>query len=181
MNQAKGLYPILLVIVAIAISYFFTYPQWGGLSVNKASLAVAEQQNSRLKDSEAQLNSFLNDYRSNAEVREKAGKALPLKKSEVESLLANLDKFAADSGISVDSTAFTEAGQASGVRASLYQLTYVEVNMAVSGSYPSFRAFLMNLENSLRIFDIHNLNILSGNGESGTLDYRIVARIYYQK
>jgi len=183
MNQIRGFAPLLFVVLTIIGGYFFTYPQWSNLSENKTSLVQIQEENAKLKKSETDLNTFLSEYRSKQNQSDFAGKILPLKKPELESFLANLDSFATSSGVSLSSASFADQGlgtSAVSTKSTDYQIAYVDVTMSASGSYPSFRAFISQLENSLRLMDILTVSIVNGNDPS-KLEYKFIGRVYYQK
>lgn len=57
------------------------------------------------------------------------------------------------------------------------------VDMSVRGSYESFKDFLKELENSLRLFDMETITFsspgASGEGESNNIRFNLVFRTYY--
>ncbi len=171
----------MIVLIAIG-AYFFTYPQWTNLGENKLILEQAQEENTTLKKQEMEITNFLNSYRSQKSQTDFAGKILPLKRPELESVLSNLESFASASGVSLASAGFTDQGvnQLTANKLSDYQITYVEMSLAASGSYPSYRAFLSQLENNLRLMDVININIIN-NDDSTKLEYKLIARVYYQK
>lgn len=181
MNQYKGAAPILLVIVAIICGYFFTYPQWTELGDHNLQLEQAQKQNDALKQSEAEMDNFLKQYRTFGTQALEANKVLPLKKSEMQNIVANIGRFAASSGLSLSGATIEEPD------ASKYNensIAYADLTVSSSGTYPSYRAFLQQLENSLRIFDVYQVNLTTSQEEgssSDILQIQMIVRIYYQK
>jgi hypothetical protein len=179
MNQFKGFIPLLMGVIAIIAGYFFTYPQWTDLSTNRASLAAAEAENARVKEAEAQMQTFLSQYNNSSDKLEGANKVLPLNHGALQDVLGNLDSYATASGISLASVAFADSGTNATKEIAEYTVTYIDLTISASGTYPSYRNFLLQLENSLRLVDIHTINLAAG--ESGNMDLKFVARVYYQK
>jgi Tfp pilus assembly protein PilO len=181
MNQLRGFAPILLVLIIVAAAYFFTYPQYTSLQQTKGVLATEQEKNKSLKAAEADMNHFLSEYKSNNGRYDQASKILPLKKSELDNVLANLDNYANISGVTLSGVTFTDQSTdaTTTTKVADYQITYVQMNIAALGTYPSFRAFLTQLENSLRIMDISKIDLAST--ETDALDYKMTARVYYQK
>ena len=125
------------------------------------------------------MSSFLRTYQGMSEQVTTANKILPPKKSDIQSVLANLSQYAASSGVVLAGMTFSDSATSNQVaKAAPYQINYIEISMSASGTYPSFRAFLTQLENSMRIVDIHSIDL----GSTGTanLEYKMVARVYYQ-
>jgi Tfp pilus assembly protein PilO len=181
MNQIKGFAPVVICLLILAAGYFFAYPQWTALSDNRAALAVQQQTNDSLKKSQADLSTFLSQYRSMSDKVEIANKILPPKKSEIQDVLSNLSRYAADSGISLAGVSFSDSAESAAntsVKPADYQINYIEMNISASGSYASFRVFLQELENSLRVMDIHSVELDSN--ETQNLEFKFVARVYYQ-
>jgi Tfp pilus assembly protein PilO len=180
MNQIKGFTPVIVVLLILAAAYFFTYPQWTSLSSNKDALALEQQTNAGLKKSEADMSTFLNQYRSMAGKVEVADKILPPNKSDIQDVLSNLSRYASASGVSLAGVSFSDsAASATGAnKPADYQVNYIEMDITASGSYAAFRVFLQQLENSLRVMDIHSVELDSN--ETQNLEFQFVARVYYQ-
>jgi Tfp pilus assembly protein PilO len=179
MKQIKGFAPILLVLIILAAAYFFAYPQWTELGVNRDALAVAEAENQKIKQQEAELDNFLNQYKAFDDELEKANKVLPIKETELHEVLANLDRYAVTSGVSLINLAINEGA----TKATDNTIAYLDLNINATGNYPSFRTFLLQTESSLRITDILSVTLTSSDqeGTGSTLQYLMTMRVYYQK
>ncbi len=183
MNQIRGFAPLIVVLLIGVAGYFFTYPQWTNLGENKTVLEQVQQENETLKKQEQDINTFLSNYRAQKNQTDLAGKILPLRKTEVESVLANLDAFASSSGVSLASAAFNDQSLSQGTNSKLAdnQITYIEISLSAGGTYQSFRSFLAQMENSLRVMDIISINLIKSDDSNPQMDYKLIARAYYQK
>ncbi|HYE22796.1 MAG TPA: type 4a pilus biogenesis protein PilO [Verrucomicrobiae bacterium] len=175
MTHYKGAAPILLLIITIIGGYFFTYPQWTTLGVNRTALAEVQRQNELLKQSEADLQNFVRQHKSMSESSGQANKVLPADSIEIHNVLANLDQFAAASGVNLSNTSFTQDE----TRGTDNAIVFTDISLSFTGSYASFRAFIQQLENSLRIIDVNHINVSVGEGNN--LQFQLSARVYYQK
>ncbi len=175
MNAYKGVVPVLLVVIALGGAYFFTYPQWTELGVNRAALAEVKKANDELKKSEADLQNFVRQYKAMEAERAQASKILPLKRDQMYDVLTNLDKFATTSGVNLSSLGVNEAAD-KGVENSI---TRIELTIEATGSYPSIKAFIMQLDSSLRLMDVDSILVQAQ--ESTTLKVQLNLRTYYQK
>jgi Tfp pilus assembly protein PilO len=177
MNQAKGALPILLLLVAFAAGYFVTYPQWTAYFDSKDQLHQVKDENLKLRDQKAQMDSFLSQYKSLSSEKELANKVLPLKDVEISHFLDSINKMAVNSGMFISAMDFSDPS----VKASEYSITYQDMKISLTGTYPSLRAFLTQLEKHSRLIDVISITASAGEEGSGdNLEFTLHARIYYQ-
>ena len=179
MNYFKGGIPILLIIVAAAGGYFFAYPQWTTRADTIIEYDLLKEKNDQLKKQEQDVNSFVNKYRQSQTEIDKANKILPVKNSDIPTVLANLDKFLTESAMRANNVGLIEDSDKA---AADNTIKYYDVSITTNGTYPALRNFIMLAENHLRLFDILSLNIDSNETSSTSeSDIELMIRVYYQK
>lgn len=181
MNHVKGFLPILLLLIAIVGGYFLTYPQWSDLSTNRTELQAAKDENATLKESQGQMNSFLNQYASLEQDQNNAEEIMPAKKADIQNFIKSLGEYAQQSTVFITGVGFTDAS----VKPKTNAVTYIDMKISASGNYRSLRDFIKLIEMDKRIVDIMTItsSLQQTNDPSkpsDLQDYTINARIYYQ-
>ncbi|MBI4050730.1 MAG: type 4a pilus biogenesis protein PilO [Candidatus Doudnabacteria bacterium] len=171
---SSGIIVPLLVIAIGAAGYFLLWPQYRDTQGKRQALAdkkaaVAERE-AELASIQA-LVSDLNEKRAELEIAEEA---LP-KEPDMPQLLATLDNIATLSGIFIASLQPALPAQKAGDNLGIVQIT-----LTLKGRYENLRAFLLNAEQNLRLFDVKSV-IFSPIDESLIQEYNLVINTYYQK
>ena len=60
------------------------------------------------------------------------------------------------------------------------QITEVDINLSVMGSYSSFKNFLSGLEKSAKIFEVENFSFSSPKDEKEPFDFSILIKTYFK-
>lgn len=178
-KELKSVISVILFVLILVAAYFFVYPQWTKVSAKRADLNRLKQENAELKKSNDEISSFVNSYKGYDEEQALASSVLPLKNDNVDSALRTLNYFAKTSNVHIASITM---GAKPSDRKVLAEngIEPVELNLSMSGTYPSFNYFLQLLHQSSRIFDVLAVDMKAGNmGE--TLQYQIKLRTYYQR
>lgn len=180
----KNYSALLLIIVAIGIFFFYVDPQYKEVKV----LRVQQAENAKMMVKAAELSAKrgeLNQKYKNIseEEREKLTKAVPETVDNVQ-LIFDIDNIAKKYGIVLKGIAVAGAsesdkknsknvvdktGQKNGV---------ITLGFSFSSSYDSFKSFLIDLEESLRLVDITDFSI-TANDTNNVYDYSIKLNTYW--
>lgn len=181
MNQSSykksTLIIVILIITSLAIGYFITTPQWSKHTESKGQLERAQSDNKKLTDQLAVLQSFLSSYNSNLDKKAVLNQAVPVKSPDLANFMASVDALAKSSGVALSNISIGTNAAAQKIVENSIQT--VPLNLTASGSYPSFKDFILRLEQHLRLVDVGHVALKSD--ENGLLEYRIDVSIYYQR
>ncbi len=176
----KGVIPIVCVVIAIALFYWYIDPTYASIKELRAEETTLNQALDRaleLQQTRDQLLSRYNTFAPND--LDRLEKLLPDHVDNVR-LILDLDGIASRYGMRVRDVAFEDPrkGQSTaelGPDESRYESMIV--SFTVSGSYDTFRQFMLDIERSLRIVDIETLNFTSG--ENNIYDFSVALRTYW--
>jgi hypothetical protein len=197
----KNITPIILIILSVAIFLFFIDPQYKKIqetnvqiNQNKETLKIADE----LKSKKIELDEKFNQIAE--EDKDDLGKLLPDTVDNVR-LIIDINNVASQFGIVIrDINIDTKDTQVAGVKSVVSQksnfdsvlkedsLKYVDTSkigvisfsFSVSAKYEVFLEFLKQLEESLRIVDIRDIQISQGNGGI-FYDYKVTLDTYWLK
>lgn len=195
-NQlASGiLIPLLVVVIGVG-AYLILLPRYRALRDSQAVLAQQEQKVAATTASLDGMKRLIADFEAQKTELQRVDLALP-ESPEIPELLANLDFLASQSGVVLSSVqivpaptlASASAGQAAGglrrveqLRGKTKDLDILEVSLTAAGNYPNLKAFLLNLEQNLRLMDVQELVVAEPDEETGLQEYGIKLHTYYQK
>lgn len=178
----KLLTPLIFIALAAAIFFWYidpTYAQLKGLLAQQSELNQALSRSRELQDVRDQLLSRYNTF-PQAEL-DKLQKLLPDHIDNVR-LILDLDSMAAKYGMRVRNV--TSEGDTSraasgelGADSSPYES--VVLSFTVTGPYTTFRQFLADLEQSLRLMDVVGLTFTAA--DTGVYDYTLRVKTYWLK
>jgi Tfp pilus assembly protein PilO len=183
----KSSTPIILILIAIGLFYTFIDPQYNKV---KELRSEANQFDAMLKDVSqiaTMRDALMVQYRGiPKEEMEKLEKALP-DNSDIVRLALDLDSIASNYGISIKKIEVGEkaVNDVSAIiiqqpsSAPTYQKETVSFNFVAS--YDDFRQFVSDMEKSLRIIDIENVEFQVGETESNLYDYKLTIATYWLK
>jgi len=183
----KNITSILLVVTAIALfSYYIdpTYKEIGTLRAQEAEFAEALENTEKVQDLRNELQTKYNSF--SQEDREKLEKLLPDSVDNVR-LIIEIDAIASRHNMEFENVQTTDTRSrsapspiASGAIGAEAQRRYAEspLSFTVLGEYDDFLNFLRDIERSLRIMDITNVEV-DPEGESGKYAYDIKLRTYW--
>lgn len=181
--MSRYLIPLLLVAIATALFFGFTQPLFDSiqeLKITEKSLNDAFANANQLKVTRDELVKKLNTIAPSD--LDRLNKAIPDRVDNVR-LVIDLDNLARQSGMSltnikIQSDRASVAAQ-SVVGPSGKKYALIGLSFSVAGSYSNLRAFLTNLERSLRIVDVRALSFTAGDKDSN--EYSIELDTYFFK
>lgn len=188
--MTRTLLTIILSLASVALIFWVDRPLWAEIGQVRSEANEVSGALAALQDLEKLRENLLQTYDSIPPSKlARLAELLPVK-SNVGSLLINLEKLTKDRGLRLrrvdfakEETALAQAAQAQAGRAlaigkeekNFAPITYT---FAVSATYESFRSLLSALEKNLRIIDVSDIAFTGG---SGLLEFTIKAKSYSQK
>ncbi|PIR85197.1 hypothetical protein COU15_02205 [Candidatus Kaiserbacteria bacterium CG10_big_fil_rev_8_21_14_0_10_45_20] len=178
----KTLFPILFILVAGGILFGFINPTWSEIKVlreEEEKYNSALDRSRLLQETRDQLLSRYNTF-SPAELA-RLEKFLPDNVDNVR-LILDIDSIAGRYGMRIrdvilsSDTSRTDLGQL-GPDENRFDSRIL--SFSVTGSYTEFRAFLEDLEQSLRLVDV--MKITFSSTDSGVYDYSLSIKTYWLK
>lgn len=181
----KGIIPIICVVVAGGLFYWYIDPTYAAikeLRAEEATLNAALDRALELQDTRDQLLSRYNTFAPNDLTR--LEKFLPDHVDNVR-LVLDMDSIASRYGmrvrnVSIEDPTRTQAAAAAGIIGpdeSAYES--MVVSFTVSGRYDTFRQFMADLEHSLRLVDVVSLSFTST--DNSVYDFTVGLRTYWLK
>lgn len=176
--KSKALTVIILLLAILLVGYFFVMPQWQKYSLNRDVLKQVRLEQEDLKQAQASLASFLDEYDNLISKKVLTDQTLPVGSVSFPSIMASLEKMAQDSFLALGGMQVKAKGSTA-PRVLENALDYSDVELSLVGSYPSFRNFLLLLESHMRIIDVQSVSFQVD--ESDSVQFQVVLRTYYQK
>lgn len=161
----RGLFALLIFIEALAVLGFLVWPKFQEFK-NVSNQAKSIQETLKQREQYfAQLDQILRNLESRQEILQKFDQALP-NKPDPDQLIYFLSLAAKNSGMLLQEieglAAASLQGGASAGQDQSNQLQLKEIRFAarLTGTYPSFKNFLREIENSARLFEVERISIL---------------------
>lgn len=194
----KNLTPIILILVAIGVFFFFIDPKYKGIqeintqiTENNRTLDVAKRLRAQREDLTNRYNQISKGEQEDLE------KLLPDTVDNVR-LIIDIENIANQAGIVVRDIDIRvpeeEPAQARTTQTSLFDssssaIQYVDKNkigvitfsFTAATRYEDFLRFLTQLEQSKRIVDIRSIEIARGTGDQVFFDYKVTFDTYWLK
>lgn len=170
--------PIILVIAALAITFWVLLPLW--YSTQAALELKKENENNLLerKKLTANLEHLIGQYNERSSDLTSFSKAIPVGQN-IPELLINLEALASENGLIFSSVNFKPKD----LKAQNVKTLIMEIR--VKGSYSAFQNYLKAMEKSLRLFDVTRISF-SGIAPGQTsinpnnLEFNLSVNTYYQ-
>jgi len=179
----RALLPVLFVVIAGGIFFGFIDPTFSRLKDIRAEEVQFDQALTRSKELQQVRDQLLSRYNTfSANDLDRLEKMLPDNIDNVR-LVLDFDAIASRYGmrlrnIALEKTSDIRASQGRvGAGDSAYQS--VVLSFSVTGGYDSFRSFLEDLEQSLRLVDVSSISF--GASPSGLYDYSVSINTYWLK
>ena len=188
--MTRTLLTIILILASVALIFWVDRPLWAELGGVRSEAKNVSEALGALKDLETLRENILQTYDSIPPSKlSRLAELLPAK-SDVGSMLINLEKLTKDRGLRLrrvdfakEETTLAQAAQAQAGRAlaigkeekGFAPITYT---FTVSATYENFRSLLSALEKNLRIIDVSDIAFTGGDG---LLEFTIKAKSYSQK
>lgn len=174
----KNLSPLLLIVIALALIYWFTYPTYQKLAPVKAqitetkvALKRAEAANATLTTKKQAYETFIESDPDNVE---KLNKLLP---DRIDNFrwIVELSRIAGQYGGKVSDVRVTDdVRDAGGVGA-------INVAFVTEMPYQNFLDLLTDLQKNLKLTDVITADFQSADATSGKYKYTIVLKSYWLK
>lgn len=180
----KGLIPILFIVVAGGLFMGYINPTYGTIKELRAEEAQFNQALDRSKELQQVRDELLSRYNTFSPTDlARLEKLLPDNVDNVR-LILDLDSLASRHGMRLRNVAI--GGGSQETRAAQGQVgtgtgdyESLVLSFSVAGDYDTFRAFLDDLQRSLRLVDV--IGITFSSTPSGTYDYAISMKTYWLK
>lgn len=176
--QSKIIVGLFLFLGLVGVGYLFTAEQWSAYQSSKSQLSQKQAEEQQLKDALSQAENFVKEYESKGSDISLVNLALPPKDSDLSNLVATLGDLAKASGLALSNFRVDEVVPLSGEIRENSIITQM-IRLDASGTYASFKDFLLRLQSSARIMDVDQIGAKAD--ESGQVEYQITLRSYYQK
>lgn len=183
---------LVCLIAAGAVFFMYTQPTYDQVQTQNAQIAQYDQALQKATELQQLKQTLLSRYNTfSTDNKDRLQKLLPDHVDNVR-LILDVDSLAGKHGMAlqnvvVSPAATTQANQqtASGaVGAGKQKYDSLTIKFTTQGSYDTFRQFLADLEQSLRVVDLVSLSLSnsSGTGAGGPLyTYDITLRTYWLK
>jgi Tfp pilus assembly protein PilO len=166
---------VILIIASLGVGYFGTLKVWGNYSTSKTQLAQLQKDNQHLTETLSLVQSFLDNYKTHQKDAVKVSLALPLKSADLADFMSGIEDLGKSSGILLSNISFEEPT----AKAADNSIQALPVSLSASGSYASFKDFILRLETHLRLIDL--VHVTAKADDSGQIQYQITFNTYYQK
>jgi len=171
------LFPLLLIGIAVGITFVYAIPEYGVLKQRQAELAAyndALAQGQEILDLKSKLEAQYQAF--TAEDRSKLQKLLPDSQDVIGSIV-EMGDIASANGVML--TAVTDEPPAPPTETPT-SFSSVDTTYKVIGDYENFSTFLKSLERSLRITDLNKLSFSTEkDGASDLMDFTLGATTYW--
>lgn len=179
----KGILPIICVVAAGAIFYFYIDPTYASIKEVRAHEATLDQALDRALDLQQTRDQLLSRYNTFAQADvDHLTKLLPDHVDNVR-LTLDMDGIASRYGMRVRNVSIEKPGQNSNLSGTIgpdeAQYESLVLSFTVSGTYDTFRQFLSDLERSLRLVDVVGVHFTST--DSSVYDFTVSIKTYWLK
>jgi hypothetical protein len=175
--KSQSLAITILALACILAAYLLAYPAVRNALSSNTELKNLETQQQTLSTAQQELEAFLVNFEKLADKAQIAGAALP-DEPDLPVLLSNIDEMARLAGVALAGLSVTESTTET-TPASAHALRSADIEITASGSYPSFKDFLLRMEHHLRLIDIQKLSFQVDS--SNFIRFGISIKTYYQR
>ena len=180
MNSTNSL---ALILISVGMFFLFTRPMYASLSTiltQKQGYGETLEKVRSINELQKALSSQLGKL--SAEEKEKVATLLP-DSANITKFVSDVDAVASRHGISIDAVSYAETNKDSSASVSEgtvpEEFSSMTLDLSFSADYADIKAFVSDLERSLRIIDIRSIS--SDTGKAGIYKYKVVAEIYWLK
>ncbi len=172
---------MLFLIASVVVYSSFIQSAYSQVVLLRGQLASKQSNYQQLSQTISQIKSLIDKFQSQSADRSKISLILPLSK-DPSYLLSQIIGLSQINGVSVSSVGTQilpiQPSQSNIIKG----IGQIKADVALSGSYASFKAFLRQLETNILILDVSNLKLSSSqqSGSAPTLNYNISLTSYYQ-
>ncbi|MEO8065941.1 MAG: type 4a pilus biogenesis protein PilO [Candidatus Doudnabacteria bacterium] len=169
----------ILIIAAFASAYFLATPQWKKYSDNKVQLSKLQSDSIRLKQELDSVQTFLDSFNSHQKDASTASLSLPVNSADLANFLTSLGDLAKSAGVLVSNITFDTSPVSTTNPVVPNTIQVVKVNLTATGSYASFKDFVIRMEQHMRIINVGHFSLKAD--DNGLLSYQIALQTYFQK
>ncbi len=181
----KGIFPIIAVVIAGVLFYFFIDPTYAKIKELRAEEATLNTALSRALELQATRDQLLSRYNTfSPEDLARLEKLLPDHVDNVR-LVLDMDGMATQYGMRVRNVAIEKQDEKKKSTRTQQvgpdERTYesMVLSFTVTGDYSTFRSFLKDLEQSLRLVDVESVSFNAT--DTGLYDVTVGLRTYWLK
>lgn len=188
----KGLTPVVLLGIGIAIVYFYIVPQYDAIQVllaEEATYDEALQAADELKEKKNELDTQYNNFSETDWAR--LGKFLPDNPKDIR-LIMDMNRIAEENGFVLEDISVEEQARGRGnqriapgaeaqemVRGTNRSVQTLGVSFGVEGTYSEFLDFMRDIESSLRIKDVTDISFTSFETEGNEYQFFVRLETYW--
>lgn len=177
---------ILLLVSTFAVYYLLMVPIWsgngslwtptgGGINTLRSTESQYIDASLKATDLFDQGNELKSQYKDvSDEIKQKMILMVPLKIDKIR-LLSEIDNIASQSDIALSNVSVNEVSSSDKLKGSY------DVSFSVKTTYPEFKKFMRNYENSLRLFTLESVNFSAPEKVDGPIDFKVLLKTYYLK
>lgn len=169
-----------LFIAAVALGWFFVIPNVRQIAVLRDELAQEREDLGIFLQTDTAIEGAQNFYAGLSEENKKFLSLAAPSAPDKHDLAFQMNRYAAESGVILRSIVIAESSVAR--EGTLDVLFTVPVTLSLEGSYTTLKAFLVTIEQSLRIFDVTTISIKSVETEEeggGIFSFEVSGNAYY--
>ncbi len=175
----KGLTPIFLILLSLGAGFFYVSPQYQKIQMHRAEgvkyddVIAKAQDLSKLR---AELSDTLNTF--SADDLDRLSKLVP-EKVDTARLILDVSGIAAKYAMEMKDIQVTEPAKADtkAVDVKPYKTSTISFNF--QSSYEGMIQFVKDLEQSLRMVDVTNITLATGDGRFPIFSYKITLQTYW--
>ena len=173
---------IILLFTTAVIVFLLIVPQWKEVGATRTEIARLQALNDELTKLAEQRDLLTREYNAISESDLTKLHGIVPRGQDTGTALVDFESLTAKNGLFLSRIDFSgEATQKGGLVPSEARLvTPMPVSLAVRANYGSLRAFLGDLENMLRIFDVSDISFGGGQATSDQFEISLKGKMYYR-
>ncbi len=180
----RQIMPIIFILAAIALFFFYTNPQFQGLKLNIADQSKIVEANDKAAKLRAVRQSLTDDRKKIAQ--EDVDKIVKMLPDGVENvgLIIDIDNIASKYGMRIRNTKVNDGSSGKATSAAIAgpdskKHGTISLSFSVASTYENFLAFLKDLEASQRLVDVTALTFTSN--KEGRYEFNVTLQTYWLK
>lgn len=189
--NSKFLVIILCLLTSAVLIWQLILPRYNKIITINQEISQVEKRIQKLESLVAKLKELSQTYKEKKDLINNVSKVAP-KGGDIPGALNRFESLSFQSGMILNSIDFSEAERSEQTSSNnkistdkktsqdASGLKVINVSIKTSGTYDSFRVFLDNLENCVRLTDIQTISFSLKSGSSDLADFSISANLYYQ-
>ena len=185
---SSGILVPVLILGAGLVGYFMLLPKFEEARQGQRTLQAKRSRTLGQASQFTSVKSLIFDLKDKKPDLGFLDQAMP-DSPAIPELLANLDDLARHSGVLIDklnlkpkgqSGKSTTTGQVSPAPVYPPGLEIMQIEISIKGGYNNLKAFLLNVEQNLRLLDVESINVGAAEAKTGAQEYSFLIDTYYQ-